>query len=275
MRFGICCSPLALGQGSARERASRQQEVLQSAGADYFEMGVGGVMGDDFDSLLAALEGQPLRPEAYNSFIPAHHRITGEGVDHDKVLGYCDIALGHCRALGGEVVVLGSAGARKVPEGFSRERALEQFVSFGKSLGPIAQKHGITVAIEPLNTREDNLINTVAHGAQLADAIGHPSIQLLADLHHITVDKEPLSNTGDAGKRLRHVHVADLGRVAPGSAKEGEAQFREFFAQCRRAGYESLGRGARCSFEGSFSNFESESRSLIALLKRRHEESAV
>jgi sugar phosphate isomerase/epimerase len=223
----------------------------------------------EFEKLEAAVLATPLRVEAFNSFIPAHHRITGPDVDLSAVLDYCRTALGRCKRLGGEAVVLGSAGARKVPEGFDKQQAHRQFVQFGRELGPIAQEAGIVIAIEPLNTREDNFITSVAQGAAIADEIGHPHVQLLADLYHMTEDNERIENVGDAGARLRHTHVADLGRVAPGYAAQGEADFLGFFRECRRAGYD-----ARCSFEGSFQDFAGQTAPLVTHLRQRWQESA-
>jgi sugar phosphate isomerase/epimerase len=138
----------------------------------------------------------------------------------------------------------------------------------------VAQEAGIVIAIEPLNSREDNLILSVAQGAALVDEISHPHIQLLADLYHMTEENERIENVGDAGACLRHTHVADLGRVAPGYAANGEADFLGFFREARRAGYDQLP-APRCSFEGSFHDMASQAAPAIALMRQRWQESAV
>ena len=270
MKFGICATPrTADKKAPLKESAVRLQDILQQAGADYFEMNVGSVMGDDFAELARALAPLALKSEAFNSFIPAQHRITGPDVDLPSLLEYCRQSLGRCAQIGGQIVVLGSSGARKIPPGFPYERAENQFIEFGQALGPIARDAGITITVEPLNHREDNFILDMKQGMHMVDAIYHPSVQLLADLYHITEDKEDLNNVGDAGARLRHTHVADLSRVPPGFAKQGEAAFREFYRQCRRAGHV-----ARTSYEGSFSDFAAQAAPLIAHLKLRWAESA-
>ena len=269
MKFGICCTPrTADSKGTLQEGATRLQEILHNAGADYFEMNVGSVMNDDFPELARALATIPLRSEAFNSFIPAKHRITGPDVDLPQVLEYCRVALNRCAQIGGKIVVLGSSRARKIPQGFSYETAENQFIAFGQALGPIARDAGIVITIEPLNHREDNFILDMKQGMHMVDAIWDENVQLLADLYHLTEDQEDLTNVGAAGARLRHTHVADLKRVPPGFAKEGEAEFREFYRQCRHAG-----RVERSSYEGSFSNFADQAAPLIAHLKLRWQES--
>ncbi len=269
MKFGICCGPgsfVPQEQNAAQSSIARMMGVMQDAGADYVEFAVGSVTGseEDFEKLRADLEPHSLKAEAFNSFIPAKHRITGPDVRLNEVLEFCELALGRCMALGGSVVVLGSAGARKVPEGFDVAEAERQFVEFGRALGPIADAIGIDIAIEPLNKKEDNFCVSVAHGTKLVDAISHPRIQLLADLHHMVEEGESLLPVAAAGARLKHTHVADLGRVAPGYASGGEVNFEGFFRALKAANYD-----ARCSFEGSFGDIEAQSKPVIRLMKQR------
>ncbi|MBV9865253.1 MAG: sugar phosphate isomerase/epimerase [Abitibacteriaceae bacterium] len=276
MKFGICCGPGSFApqvEGQPLSAVPPLMEGLQAAGADYVEFGVGAVMpagGEaEFEKLRTALEPYPLKVEAFNSFIPAKHRITGPDVQLQEVLDYCRTALTRCQVLGGEVVVLGSAGARKVPAGFDPQEAEQQFIHFCRELGAVASEVGIDIAIEPLNSQEDNLILTVEQGARIMDEVGHPRIQLLADLYHMIEENEPVTAVAAAGKRLRHTHVADLGRVAPGYATEGEADFTGFFRNLRQTGYD-----ARCSFEGKFDDITAQSKPLIDLLRQRWQEAA-
>ncbi len=268
MQFGICCHPLTAPQNG--QSPTELLVALRDAGADYIEMSVPAVMSDDaaFDTLQRLFADAPLSVRAFNGFLPATQRITGPGVHLDSVLDYCREAMSRCRALGADVIVLGSAGARRVPEGFDYAQAEAQFVEFGRALGPVAEDVGVDIAIEPLNAAEDNLILSVAHGARLMGAIAHPRIRLLADLYHIELEGEPLSHIADAGSRLRHTHLADLGRVAPGYADGGEADFLGFFRALRRAGYAD-GPTTRCSFEGRFDDILAQTGPLLRLLRDR------
>lgn len=277
MNFGICCAPtsLALENEPLQVSVERLVEVLSQAKADYMEFPVAALhvegQASAFEELRRALEGAPLQVEAFNGFIPGHHRVTGPEIDHAKVLEFCDVALERINALGGEVVVLGSGKARNVPEGFSHAKALEQFTEFCHDLAPLAQKHNVTVVIEPLNTREDNLINTVAQGSTVVDEVWHPNLQVLADFYHIFVDDEPLQNTVNAGTRLQHTHLADTGRITAGMAAE-EADFIGFFRALQGAGYTERAR-PRCSFEGHMENIAAQVGPMFAFLRERYAQS--
>ena len=261
MKFGICCAPHALGE------PARGMEIMAQAGADYVEWAVGAVMSsqEEWQRLQDLVADAPLKPEAFNSFLPPSQRITGPDVRFDQTLDYATEAMRRCRALGAEVIVLGSGGARRVPDGWAPTRALDQFETFCRELGPRAAQHDITVVIEPLNQTEDNLVNSVAAGAAIVDAVDHPNIRLLADFYHMFHDDEPVANVAKVGDRLRHAHLADLGRVAPGCASEGEADFLGFFRALDAAGYD-----ARCSFEGKTHDLASQAKAIIAHMKQRH-----
>lgn len=274
MRFGICCGPYLLGE--KRSDIARLLTIVRDAGADYVEFPVAATDADNaettFAPLRAAMENAPLKVEAFNGFIPPHHRITGAEVDLPKVLQFAQTALARCKQLGGEVVVLGSGGARRVPAGFAMKKAKTQFLQFCRELGPIAESVGITIAIEPLNTREDNLINTVAQGAQIVDEVKHPRIRLLADLYHIGEDAQPLSDSADAGARLVHAHLAGKGRAAPGP-QDGGQDYLGFFRALRAARYDALGHGARCSFEGRLDDIAAQGKPLVDAMRRYWNES--
>jgi sugar phosphate isomerase/epimerase len=248
-------------------------EMLTQAGADFAEFCVGAVTPDEpesvFEELRSIVAKYALRVEAFNSFIPAKYPIAGPAADRKAALDYCRRALPRCRALGGEVVVLGSGHARRFPESFPRETAEAQFIAFCSELGPIAEASQLTIAIEPLNSSDDNLCVRVDHGARLVDAVNHPNIQLLADQFHIGYEKEPYENIFHAGARLKHVHIADVGRVAPGFATIGEENFIGLFKILRQIGYTG-----RCSFEGKFDDIDAQTKPMIQFLKTRWKQSA-
>lgn len=278
MKFGICCSPAALETETSGFAESVAK--LKSAGVDYLEFPVASLTPASDDSALETLQNQTAKSAlpivAFNGFLPAHQRITGPDVDLRAVLEYSQTALARCKKLGGEVVVLGSGKARRVPDGFDGALAEKQFIEYCRELAPIAQENAITICIEPLNTREDNLICSVERGAKIVDEVAQPAIQLLADFYHMMEDGEPLENVVAANGRLRHTHLADRGRVVPGYAAKGEADFTGFFRALKGAGYAtrstpSVGPAVRCSFEGRFENLMKQAAPMVELLRARFE----
>jgi sugar phosphate isomerase/epimerase len=276
MQFGICCHPKSL----KNEASGFAENVafLKNAGVDYLEFPIAALSPEGDESDWEVVQNEVVKSHlpvaAFNGFLPVHQRITGPEVDLSAVLEYSRIALERCHKLGGDVVVLGSGKARRAPAGFDLSRAERQFIEFCRELAPIAQHNRITICIEPLNAREDNLICSVAHGAKIVDEVAKPSIRLLADFYHMMEENEPLENVVAAGGRLRHTHLADIGRVVPGTAESGEADFKGFFRALKDAGYaagSTPGASARCSFEGNAENILQQAAPMMRLLHERFE----
>src|SRR5207247_11193711 len=108
--------------------------------------------------------------------------------------------------LGVEVLVFGSGGARRVPDGFAREEAFKQLVDFGRRAAREARSHGITIAIEPLRKQETNIINTAAEGLELVNAVADPNFQLMIDFYHLASEREDPAIVFRVKDHLRHLH---------------------------------------------------------------------
>lgn len=206
--IGMCLSP------------ERSAEL--APGYDYLELTVSGALNplqDDQSFAPRMAELRALRPpvRAFNVFVPGSIRLTGAGVDWDAASRYVDVAARRAQALGGRIIVFGSGGARNVPEGYPRTEAWDQLVRFCTICADRLEGTDVTLAIEPLNHTESNVINTYLEGVQLAGDVGRGKVKVLADIYHFMMDEEPLNDILQAPEWLAHVHLADSGRRYPGS----------------------------------------------------------
>lgn len=237
MRFGICAPP-------------EQAAELALAGFDYVEWplrAIADLDDDGYAALRALARGLPVAPEAYNVMLPAALMVVGPDADPRALHAYLGRAFGRAAELGGAVVVFGSGGSRRIPEGWPQERGRAQFVEACGIAGEIAAQHGLLVAVEPLNPRETNLVTTVAEAASVAREVGHPAVRVLSDLYHVGVQGEDFSGTAAAGALLAHVHVATPdGRAIPLPGR-ADGVLRDFFRAVRAAGYDE-----RISVEGKW-----------------------
>jgi sugar phosphate isomerase/epimerase len=215
-------------------------EKLKAVGYDFIEGGVGGTfkpeMPDaDYAPELAKLKASALPIRSCNGFIPGKFRLTGPETTHDAALEYAVKACQRADALGVPFIVLGSGGARKVPDGFDAAKGKAQFIEFCQKLGDRIKDLKVTIVLEPLNKGETNLLNSVAEGVEYVDAIQRPRIQLLADFYHMLKESESPDSIRKAGARLRHCHIAELeGRKAPGTKGE---DLSAFFKALKDIGY--------------------------------------
>ena len=250
MRFGICA-------------ALDRMQLVQDAGYDYIELPVATVMAESpdsqFESVAEEVRSCTIVPEAWNCLLPSDMKVTGPEIDKYRSERFLRTAFERIEELGGEIVVFGSGDARKVPEGFPRDKAREQLLEFVTLAGQIAGTHGITVAVEPLDSRETNIINSIKECIELVDAADHPFVKVCADLFHMDQENEPVREVLAAGNALVHIHTADTGRLYPGS---GTYLHREFFEALRSIGYND-----RMSVECALKDYKTEIKKALAFLR--------
>lgn len=234
IKFGVCTAP-------------ENAPLVAQLGFDYIECAVTGIAALSDEEFARVREGilqSPIRMEAANVMMPGDIRLTGDQADLSPVPAYFDGVLPRIAELGCKVVVFGSGRARKMPEGYSRDKAWDQVAEFLALAGDSFAKYNLHIAIEPLNTGEDNVINSVSEGLAVANRVNHPNVGVLADWYHITKENEGVDGILAAGEKLWHTHVINpFGRSFP---KNGDGDiYDEFFKALSTIGYDH-----RMSIEG-------------------------
>ena len=241
--LGVCTSP-------------ENSDAVGAAGFGYIEPSVGGFLipedsDEDFAPNLELAKASSLPLRCANGFYPTYIKLTGPEADIDRAVNYAAVAFERAEMVGITTIVLGSGGAREIPEGFDRDEARGQFVELMRQLGPLARAHGITVAIEPLRTQECNFINSVREGTSIAREVAHPNIGVLADIYHMTQVGEGPDAIVEAGSLLKHCHIAENARRTPPGV-DGD-DFNAYFDALEQIGYTG-----RVSVECSWGDFEAE-----------------
>lgn len=253
MRYGCCANPDRIG-------------AVAVAGFDFCELPARALVPreDDLAALptLNALSQSPIPLEAYNQLIPADLPITGPHADHHELREYLQRAFGRMAQMGGRVAVLGSGGARAIPEGWDRSKGLDQLAEALKIATHEASRAGITLAIEHLNSTECNVLNTVAECLDFIHERGIEGAHVLADLYHLEVEHEPSEIVYKAARLLAHVHVAGGERKSP--ARPGY-DYPGFAKALRAIGYD-----ARVSAECGWDDFEAEAPEALAVMRKMH-----
>ncbi len=243
MQFGVC------GDTGVAAIAAR-------ASYDYMEWTVAELLQpcEDENAFSAALDKVRAAALPYpvaNCFIPGELKITGPDVDSGALQAYVATTMKRAERAKVEVIVFGSGGARRIPEGFERETAWKQLVTFCRMVGPLAHDHGIKVVVEPLNLAECNVLNTVDECAALVNEVAHPGIRLLVDAYHLMRDGDSYEYIVKHGELLGHMHIATIpNRQAPGAEP---CDFAPFFRALAEAKYTG-----RVSFEGRLNDPQTE-----------------
>lgn len=208
----------------------------------------------------SVLDSTKIPCEAANCFIPSTIKITGKDVDYNLLSEYLYKGMKRAEKAGIKTVVFGSGGAREVPTGFSHNKAYEQLVTFLHDYAaPIAKKHGVQIAVEPLGSRDCNIINTVIEGIKLADDSKCNNVKGLGDIYHMYYENEQIDIIGSLPGKILHAHIShpDL-RTYP--TTEDGYDYLPFIKSLVTGGCN------RCSIEAKVNDFSVEAPRALALI---------
>ncbi len=183
-----------------------------------------------------------------NGLIVGDFAMVGEKADHAKIKEHIESTLEKVKKLGTKNFVMGSGRARSVPEGYPREKALEQLRELiGDVLAPAAAKYGAVIAIEELRKEECNMFVTCKETVQFIKELGVPNVKLLVDYYHAMLGGDTLDEIASYGDYISHVHIASPSnkRMIPLPC-DGD-DYGAFFAALDNAGYKA----GNISLEGS------------------------
>jgi D-psicose/D-tagatose/L-ribulose 3-epimerase len=106
------------------------------------------------------------------------------------------------------------------------------------SVLPLAEELGVTLAFEPLNRFETNLMNTVEQGIAFCSATKSPRAGLLLDTFHMHIEEKDSAIAIRAAAKagvLSHFHAAENDRGIAGS---GQVHWEAAFRALRAAKYD-------------------------------------
>jgi sugar phosphate isomerase/epimerase len=245
------------------------QDVLERWGFDYFEPSVTKMMSlsdADFAAARAKAAAGHVHVESMNVLLPGDMKVVGPAIDHSKLDPYIQAALGRAEALGAKVVVFGSGGARRVPDGFPQAQAWSQLQDFLKMLGQEIDRrnYGFVIGIEALRKAECNIVNTTADAYQLAVDTNHPKIRIICDFFHLASEQEDPKILLKVKDHLVHLHFANPcnARAFPHDPAECP-EYAPFFANLRAIGYQG-----RISLEANTRDFEADAPVGLGVLRK-------
>ncbi len=206
------------------------REMLRSWFGQVEEIGFDGVEVPIFDAgslncdmIRGFAERYELRLTASGA-LPAGARFYGPDTARREVAErYLREGLRAASALGAPVFcgpfykAPGDVGGPVPPE--------EQRAQTAQALHPLAElalEHGVTLAIEPLNRFETDLLNTVRDGAGFVRAVDSAGVGLLLDTFHMHIEEKDSADAvrlaADTGV-LAHLHASENDRGTPGTGQ--------------------------------------------------------
>lgn len=243
------------------------RDIPEAAGCSYIEESVRSFLmpeqpEENFQASLQAVKDSKIPVRACNGFLPGSLKAVGPETKHPEILEYAETAFRRAAQAGIGTIVWGSGESRKIPDGFSRAQAEEQFIDLAKQAAALAKRYGVLICLEPLNSGEVNFINSLSEGSAIVEAVGHPSFKLLADIYHLLREGETPEAIETHSTHIRHCHIAEKEqRTPPGTAGD---DFKPFLRALRKIDY----RGG-ISIECRWQNMKEQLPAAVSYLKKQ------
>lgn len=164
------------------------------------------------------------------------HLTTQDEAVRSRTADYLGQLAELCRDLGGSVMVLGSPLQRNFPPEMTHAQASGHALWVIERALPMLEKHGVTLAIEPLGPVEGNFLNHASQAVEIIERLNSPLVRLHLDVKAMSTEGEPIDKIiRDNARHLAHFHANDPNRLGPGM---GEIDFVPIFQALRSTGYD-------------------------------------
>jgi sugar phosphate isomerase/epimerase len=193
------------------------------------------VSDEQFDLRLKEFRSLHLSVFAMNIFMPGDMKLVGPDVKEDAILSYANAVFERCQRAGVSMVVWGSGGARRVPDGFDHKKAKEQFIDIARKVSVLAKKYKIELALENLNSTETNFINTVEDAFDVVNKVDQKNFWLCVDIYHMLMEGEQPAVIEKTKKKLIHCDIAEKVKRAPPGVSGDD--FRPYLSVLKKIGY--------------------------------------
>jgi D-psicose/D-tagatose/L-ribulose 3-epimerase len=204
------------------ENAKTLFPKIKEMGFDLVELAVEDPDHIDADAIRELLLDTGLGVSICGAFGPNRDLTSDDPANVRNSLDYIERCLEIGSTVGASVFagpMYSSVGkARQVPAD-QKKREFDMAVAGLKEAGMLGQKYGLTLAIEPLNRFETDLVNTAAQAREMIDAVDSPAVKVHLDTFHMNIEEESvLEAIRLIGKDLAHVHASESNRGTPGMA---------------------------------------------------------
>lgn len=194
---------------------------IREMGFDVVEIPVEDPELIDGQRLKEELLKNNLKPTVCGVFGPTKD-LTSEDVSlHKNCFRYVEQCFKLCQILGVDFLagpMYSSVGKARMIPVEQRKKEWDLSVTNLRKVCELAENYGQSIALEPLNRFETDLINTTRDVVQLVSHIDHPSAKILLDSFHMTIEETNIREAIRlAGSKLIHVQVSENHRGIPGS----------------------------------------------------------
>ena len=204
---------------------------IKKMGFDLVEIPVEDPELIDGQAIKRALDDNGLQAIVCGAFGPAKDLTHKDTAVHQNCFNYIEQCFQLCNLWGVDFLagpMYAAVGKARMLPGEERKQEWDLAVRNVSKVCTMAQDYGVSVALEPLNRFESDLINTAEDVMRFIGDVNHKCAKVLLDGFHMTIEE---SNIAEAiklvGDKLLHVQVSENHRGVPGTGLTPWTDFAE------------------------------------------------
>ncbi len=132
------------------------------------------------------------------------HLTAADAETRERTATYLVELARACRDFGGDLLVFGSPGQRRIPEGATKEQATDYAIDTIQQALPKIADAGVKLLLEPLSPKEADFILTADEAAAILSRVNHPNLG-------IHLDVKAMSSEGPPVPEIIRKHIAQTG----------------------------------------------------------------
>ena len=240
MKIGVC-SPID------------RVDYLEQLGYDQLELSIGGISelnDEELAGLKRRLADRKIKVKSANCMLHGSLPQAYQDPGLEKIGAYLAMVMPKLKYLGITTAVFGSGFQRRMPDDMPQEQRRQIIRKLLTLMAGEARKNGITIAIEPLNKKETNMLLTTDEAVSYIKELNLPNLRLLVDLYHFYCEGESLDRIREYGSYIEHIHIVEPTSrtfMRPGDAYD----YKAFLQALRDVGYDGA-----LMFEGGGEDYE-------------------
>lgn len=194
---------------------------IKAMGFDVVEIPVEDPTLIDGAIVKKALADNGLKPTICGVFGPTKDLTSDDVSLHENCFDYVEQCFELCSLLDVDFLagpMYSAVGKARMVSEEQRKMEWELAVTNLQKVCAIAKNFGQSIALEPLNRFESDLVNTAEDVMRLVDDINHKNAKVILDGFHMTIEEKDIrAAINRVGDKLIHVQVSENHRGIPGT----------------------------------------------------------
>jgi D-psicose/D-tagatose/L-ribulose 3-epimerase len=175
------------------------------------------------------------------SLRPEHDLSSADKEVRDCGISFLNSVVGTAEAIGAKIVagpLYAKIGRLQFLSAAARAQERDRSAAALREVAKTAQARGVDLAVEVLNRFESDFLNVAEDAVPFVESIGNPVVGIHLDTFHMSIEEKDVGAAiRRAGTDLKHMHMSENDRGAPGDGQVRWNEVREALQEVDYKGF--------------------------------------